>query len=62
MISKDYWVIRNKKTGQIIEKGNGSSTPGLYASEGKANCKIKQFWKPEEWEAVPVLLTEKVAA
>lgn len=62
MICKDYWVVRNKKDGRIITKGGGSSTPGLYNSEAKALVQVRQQYRPEEWEVVPVLLTEKVAS
>ncbi|WP_374335314.1 hypothetical protein [Methyloversatilis sp.] len=54
----DFWVIRNKKSGEYWTIG--FVTPRLYATKGRAEGQRKQLWNADSWEVIPVTLSEKV--
>lgn len=58
-----YYVIRRKSDGKPVGPRGVSTAPHLYTSEGKANAQRKgRYFRPDDYEVVPVQLTEMKGA
>lgn len=57
-----YYVIKRKSDGRHIGPVGVSSAPHLYKTEGKANGQRKRAFRPDDYEVVPVQLTEMKGA
>lgn len=57
-----YYVIKRKSDGKHIGPRGVSQAPHLYETEGKANGRRKSFYSSDDYEVVPVQLTEMKGA
>lgn len=57
-IDGTYYVIKRKRDGQHVGPAGVSKAPHLYDTKGKANGKRKGYFGPDNYEVVPVQLTE----
>ena len=53
-----YYVIKRKSDDRHVGPSGVSSAPHLYNTKGKAEGRRKSFYHPDNYEVVPVQLTE----
>lgn len=57
-----YYVIKRKSDGKHVGPRGVSQAPHLYETKGKANGRRKSFYRSDDYEVVPVQLTEMKGA
>lgn len=57
-----YYVIKRKSDGKHIGPSGISKAPHLYTTKGKAEGRRKAFYRMDDYEVVPVQLTEMKGA
>lgn len=58
-----YYVIKRKADGKHVGPRGVSKAPHLYETPGKANAqRNSRFFRPDDYEVVPVQLTEMKGA
>ena len=53
-----FFIVRNAKTKEAFYPKGVSASPQLYLTNGKAEGCVKRMWDSENYEVVPVTLTE----
>lgn len=53
-----YYVVKNKATGLSAGPPGVSQAPHLYSTKGKVEGQRKRFWHADDYEVVPIYLTE----
>lgn len=53
-----YYVIKRKSDGRVMCPAGVSKAPHLYETKGKAEGRRKTMFRTDDYEVVPVQLTE----